>query len=144
MKEQEWHKANERWAYRLWLGDWDLRSIWTEDGAPDDSDKFHVAASAHTTPAYEMAAVTGHAQVLKDMTSKQGDKIACHENVHVLLTDWNIFVGDLIGQLPKQAQALARSRQEELWENVVTRVTKVLTSTAIAWKNVDPRNGRKL
>lgn len=91
-----------------------------------------------------MASVTGYAPSLKDKPPSEIDRISCHENVHILLTDWNVFVGDLIEQLPKNLQPLAHKRQEELWENVVTRVTKVLTSAAISWKSIDPRNGGKL
>ena len=123
-----------KWKYLLWLHDWRFVTSTLDKLEPNEANKmltggYEPAGEVHFVPAYHEANIDGSLAHLKDMTLARTNEIACHEVAHIVIGKADVFVGQLISELPRsQARRALERNWDEIKEGTVSHLTRALVA----------------
>ncbi|KKN03587.1 hypothetical protein LCGC14_1106180 [marine sediment metagenome] len=124
--KDRWVKACNKWLEILWRSDFYVTYEFGTVGSSDDEGWIAIA-NVTTKPRYKDTLITADPKQLYELTPELLDKHACHEIMHIVLSQYQDFTKDLIDWIPGQGKReVFRAVQKDEVELLATNLTQIV------------------
>lgn len=123
-----WDAAVRRWAWRLWLTDWDLTTEVAETLKGEGSGE--PAAEVSCQPEYRQATVTAVRSYIREHPDEV-DRVACHEVLHAVFSPLTMFVDHIVETMPNSMRVVTKESWRVHKESMTNRLEQILTK--VSW-----------
>ena len=118
-----WDAAVRRWAWRLWLTDWDLATEVVESLKGEGNGEPAAEVSCH--PEYRQGTVTAVRSYIR-LHPDEVDRIACHEVLHAVVSPLTMFVDNIVDTMPTGMRTIAKESWRVHKESMTNRLEQIL------------------
>ena len=124
--KDKWIKACNKWLELLWVSDFYVTYEFNDVG-DSDVEGWIAIANVTTRPQYKDTLITANPEQLNGLNNALLDRHACHEVMHVVLSQYLGFTKDLIDWIPGQGRKeVFRSTEKDENELLTTRLTQIV------------------
>lgn len=146
LAKKRWIKACDKWLNLLWCTDFYVTYEFSDVGKADEQGWIAIA-TVTTEPRYRDTLITANPEQLVSLSSTLMDRHACHEVMHVVLSQYQEWAKDLISWIPGQGRkdvfkAVERDEIELLATRLVQIVRKIRRDAPCCHTH-DAKKGKK-
>lgn len=124
--KKRWIKACDKWFDLLWCTDYYVTYQFGKVGTTD-ADGWIAIANVNTESRYKDTLITADLEEIVGLDDKMLDRHACHEVMHVLLSQYQDFAKDLIDWIPGRGRKeVFRAFERDEIESLTTQLVQVV------------------
>ncbi len=126
--KDKWIKTCNKWLELLWISDFYVTYEFGDIG-DSDAEGWIAIANVVTKSRYKDTLITANPEQLATLSNEKMDRHACHEIMHIAISQYQEFAKDLIGWIPGQGQkkAFMATERDEV-ELLATRLTQIVVA----------------